>query len=262
MLGLVAALPDPRPRRPLGRDRLRVPLLSRRARADARGARAARDARRPHRARRRLRDRDARPRDPRRRRAARRRAVGPRRRRRLRALRRAAERGRRRAPGPAADRGAPGADRRAHRRVRPAAVRRSEALRIDIHRRLALAETEDELRELQASLEDRYGPLPEPVENLFAIQEAKIKVARLGADYLVFRGGKATVGQLVLGSGELSELRGRIHTAVYAVGNREVTLRSEDGFPQAMRLVDAIWMPARPLEPASRPACRLRSWDS
>ena len=116
----------------------------------------------------------------------------------------------------------------------------SEALRIDIHRRLALAETEDELRELQASLEDRYGPLPEPVEHLFAIQEAKIKVARLGADYLVFRGGKATVGRLVLGSGELAELRSRIHTAVYTVGNREVSLRSNDGFPQAIRLVDAI----------------------
>ena len=116
----------------------------------------------------------------------------------------------------------------------------SEALRIDIHRRLALSETEDELRELQASLEDRYGPLPEPVEHLFAIQEAKIKVARLGADYLVYRGGKATVGRLILGSQELKELRGRIHTAVYTVGNREVSLRGEDGFPQALRLVDAI----------------------
>jgi transcription-repair coupling factor (superfamily II helicase) len=116
----------------------------------------------------------------------------------------------------------------------------SEALRIDIHRRLALAETEDELRELQAGLEDRYGPLPEPVEHLFAIQEAKIKVALLGADYLVFRAGKATVGRLVLGSGELQELRNRIHTAVYTVGNREVSLRSNDGFPQALRLVDAI----------------------
>jgi transcription-repair coupling factor (superfamily II helicase) len=116
----------------------------------------------------------------------------------------------------------------------------SEPLRIDIHRRLALAETEDELRELQASLEDRYGPLPEPVEHLFAIQEAKIKLARLGADYLVFRGGKATVGRLVLGSGELRELRSRIHTAVYTTGNQEVTLRSEQGFPQALRLVDAI----------------------
>jgi hypothetical protein len=78
------------------------------------------------------------------------------------------------------------------------------------------------------------------VQNLFAIQEAKIKVARLGADYLVFRGGKATVGKLVLGSGELKELRGRIHTAVYTVGSSEVTLRGEDGFPQALRLVDAI----------------------
>jgi transcription-repair coupling factor (superfamily II helicase) len=116
----------------------------------------------------------------------------------------------------------------------------SEALRIDVHRRLALSETEDELRELEAALEDRYGPLPEPVEHLFAFQEAKIKLARLGADYLVFRGGKATVGKLVLGSEELRELRGRIHTAVYAVGAREVSLRSEDGFPQALRLVDAI----------------------
>jgi transcription-repair coupling factor (superfamily II helicase) len=116
----------------------------------------------------------------------------------------------------------------------------SEALRIDIHRRLALSETEDELRELEASLEDRYGPVPEPVLNLFAIQEAKIKVARLGADYLVFRGGKATVGRLILGSGELRELRDRIHTAVYTVGNQEVALRGDDGFPQAIRLVDAI----------------------
>jgi transcription-repair coupling factor (superfamily II helicase) len=116
----------------------------------------------------------------------------------------------------------------------------SEALRIDIHRRLALAEGEDELRELRAALEDRYGPLPEPIEHLFAIQEAKIKVAQLGADYLVFRGGKATVGRLVLGSHELQELRSRIHTAVYTVGNQEVSLRGEDGFPQALRLVDAI----------------------
>ncbi|MBX5475419.1 MAG: transcription-repair coupling factor, partial [Thermoleophilia bacterium] len=99
----------------------------------------------------------------------------------------------------------------------PASYVDSEPLRIDIHRRLALAESEDELRELRAALEDRYGPLPEPVENLFAIQEAKVKVARLGADYLVYRGGKATVGRLVLGSGELRELRDRVKTAIYTV---------------------------------------------
>jgi transcription-repair coupling factor (superfamily II helicase) len=121
----------------------------------------------------------------------------------------------------------------------PAEYIESEALKIDLHRRLALTEDEDELRELQAATEDRFGPLPEPVENLFLIQEAKLKLARVGADYLVFRGGKASVGQMVLGSAELRDLRRRVDTAVYSTGNREITLR-EDGFPQALRLVDAI----------------------
>jgi transcription-repair coupling factor (superfamily II helicase) len=121
----------------------------------------------------------------------------------------------------------------------PAEYIASEALKIDLHRRLALTEDEDELRELQAATEDRFGPLPEPVENLFLIQEAKLKLARVGADYLVFRGGKASVGQMVLGSAELRDLRRRVDTAVYTTANREVSLR-EDGFPQALRLVDAI----------------------
>ena len=195
VLGLSPALPDPRPRRPLRRDRARLPALPRRDGALARGAGAALDARRPHRARRRLPDRDARPRDPRRRRPARRRAVRPRRRARLRALRRDARRGRRRAAGPARawQRGRCGSTRASTRTCRRRYVA-SEALKIDIHRRLALAESDDELRELHAALEDRYGPVPEPVEHLFAIQEAKLKLARLGADYLVYRGGRATVG--------------------------------------------------------------------
>ena len=115
----------------------------------------------------------------------------------------------------------------------------SEAMRIDLHRRLALVETEDELRELEAATIDRFGPMPEPVENLFAIQEVRIKVAKLGADYLVFRSGRATVGPLVLGSGELRELRQRIDTAVYTTARKEVSLRN-DVFTGAIQLVDAI----------------------
>ncbi len=121
----------------------------------------------------------------------------------------------------------------------PAPYIEAEALKIDLHRRLALTETEDELRELQAATEDRYGPLPEPVENLFAIQEAKLKLATAGADYLVFRAGKATVGPLLLGSGELRALRSELDTAVYTSARREVSLRSDE-FSSAVRLVDAI----------------------
>jgi len=121
----------------------------------------------------------------------------------------------------------------------PAGYIAAEALKIDLHRRIALTETEDELHELRVATEDRYGPLPEPVENLFSIQEAKLKLARLGADYLVFRGGRASVGPVVLGSGELRELRSSVETAVYSTGNREVTLRHGE-FAGALDLVDAM----------------------
>src|SRR5438445_12415830 len=112
-------------------------------------------------------------------------------------------------------------------------------MRLELHRGLALSGSDGGRRELQPATEDRFGPLPEPVENLFLIQEAKRKLAQLGADYFVFRGGRASVGHLVLGSGELRALRNRVSTAVYTVANREITLR-EEGFPQALRLVDAI----------------------
>jgi transcription-repair coupling factor (superfamily II helicase) len=121
----------------------------------------------------------------------------------------------------------------------PASYVASEALKIDIHRRLALAETDDELRELHAALEDRYGPVPEPVEHLFAIQEAKLKLARLGADYLVYRGGRATVGPLLLGSAEIKALRDVSDTAVYTSARREVSRRAEE-LEGAIELVDAI----------------------
>src|SRR6185312_12437213 len=114
-----------------------------------------------------------------------------------------------------------------------------EAQKIDLHRRLALAESEDELRELRAAAEDRFGPVPEPVEHLFEIQEAKLKLARLGADYLVFRSGRTVIGPLVLGSAELRGLRALVDTAVYSSAQSEVTLRG-DGFKTALRLVDAI----------------------
>jgi transcription-repair coupling factor (superfamily II helicase) len=121
----------------------------------------------------------------------------------------------------------------------PAEYIPAEAQKIDLHRRLALTETEDELTELEAATIDRYGPLPGPVQNLFAIQAAKLKLAQLGADYLVFRGGQSTVGPLVLGSEELRALRDRVDTAVYRTARSEVSVKHEE-FPEALQLVDAI----------------------
>ncbi len=121
----------------------------------------------------------------------------------------------------------------------PATYVAAEALKIDLHRRIALAEDEDELRELVSVTEDRYGPLPEPVGNLFAIQEAKLKLARLGADYLVYRGGRVTLGPLALGSAEVRALVGTMPTIIYSTSKREITLRVES-LGDALELPDAI----------------------
>ena len=85
----------------------------------------------------------------------------------------------------------------------------SEALRIDLHRRLALSESEDELRELEAATVDRFGPLPDPVQNLFGIQEARIKLSRIGADYLVFRGERRPSARSFWGRGSCASCAGR-----------------------------------------------------
>jgi transcription-repair coupling factor (superfamily II helicase) len=121
----------------------------------------------------------------------------------------------------------------------PATYIEAEALKIDLHRRIALAEHDDELRELRAATEDRYGPLPEPVENLFRIQEAKLALALVGADYLVYRGGRATVGPVGLAAAEVRALRGIAETAVYTSARQEVAIRTE-GLEGALALAGAI----------------------
>ena len=135
----------------------------------------------------------------------------------------------------------------------PATYIEAEALKIDLHRRIALAEHDDELRELRAATEDA-GPLPEPVEALFRIQEAKLALALVGADYLVYRGGRATVGPVGLAAAEECG-RCASQTAVYTSARQEVAIHT-DGLEGALALADAIVALAGPPEHANRPRPR------
>ena len=51
-----------------------------------------------------------------------------------------------------------------------------EVAKIDIHRRIAASRDPEELARLREELEDRFGPPPEPVDNLIRLQEARIKL--------------------------------------------------------------------------------------
>ena len=65
------------------------------------------------------------------------------------------------------------------------------------------------------------------------------QVRLVGADYLVFKGGRATIGPLVLGSAELRGLRALAETAVYTSAKREVSLRAES-IGTAIELADSL----------------------
>jgi len=100
-----------------------------------------------------------------------------------------------------------------------------EAVKIDLHRRVALAVDRSELREIEAELADRFGPLPEPVANLLAIQELRLVAADMGMAVATLRGGTFSVGPVALGSAEVRALRDRFPTVHYSVASRELSLR-------------------------------------
>ena len=64
-----------------------------------------------------------------------------------------------------------------------------EAAKIEIHRRVAGAREIAELIVLREELEDRFGPVPEPLDNLIQLQDARIKLGRAGARSVDFRRG-------------------------------------------------------------------------
>jgi transcription-repair coupling factor (superfamily II helicase) len=122
-----------------------------------------------------------------------------------------------------------------------------EAVKIDLHRRVALAVDRSELREIEAELADRFGPLPEPVSNLLAIQELRLVAAEMGVTAASLRGGTFSVAPVGLGSAEMRELRARFPSVRYAVATRELRLRPAVEPParrpsvqQGLELLDAI----------------------
>src|SRR2546422_8162981 len=56
-----------------------------------------------------------------------------------------------------------------------------EAAKIEIHRRVAGAREVAELILLREELEDRFGPVPDALDNLIKLQDARIKLGRAGA---------------------------------------------------------------------------------
>ena len=99
-----------------------------------------------------------------------------------------------------------------------------EAARVDLHRRIASAGTRNELEELRVELRDRFGDIPEPVDNLIFLGEVRVTLQELGADSLSLRQGRLLVTGLTLPSGSRERLRARDRRYVYAPVQGQLSL--------------------------------------
>jgi transcription-repair coupling factor (superfamily II helicase) len=112
-----------------------------------------------------------------------------------------------------------------------------EAAKIDLHRRVALALDQEALSRLRAEIEDRFGPLPPPVEALLAVQAVRIKLRRIGASQLAARGARVAIAPVTLTSAQLRALREEQPRALYA--SREQTVSVPAPGPPTERLAAA-----------------------
>jgi transcription-repair coupling factor (superfamily II helicase) len=118
----------------------------------------------------------------------------------------------------------------------PASYVPYEAAKIDVHRRAAAARDRGELSALRGELEDRFGPLPEPVENLFELQRARLELSAYGVRGVEFRGGRLSLHPVELDSGQVAVLRERLPGASYEWREQTLVLRLVEGDDPAARL--------------------------
>jgi len=64
----------------------------------------------------------------------------------------------------------------------------SERLRLDLYRRIADANNDDELSEISAELVDRFGPIPKPAEELMAVASLRLFAKSLGLTDIAISG--------------------------------------------------------------------------
>jgi transcription-repair coupling factor (superfamily II helicase) len=119
-----------------------------------------------------------------------------------------------------------------------------EQAKIDIHRRVASALEVSEVERLREELEDRFGPVPEPLGNLLALQRARIKFGEAGARAVSFRGDRLAVTPIELDSVRARRLREELPEALYESGRSQLSVRvpkeGKERFPTVVRAADVL----------------------
>ncbi len=119
-----------------------------------------------------------------------------------------------------------------------------EQAKIDVHRRVAGALEVADVEQLREELEDRFGPVPEPLANLLALQRARIKFGEAGARTVSFHGDRLAVVPIALDSRRAKRLREELPEAMYESGRSQMSMRvakdASERFPSVVRAADVL----------------------
>jgi transcription-repair coupling factor (superfamily II helicase) len=119
-----------------------------------------------------------------------------------------------------------------------------EQAKIDVHRRVAGARELADLGMLRDELEDRFGPVPEPVANLLDLQQARIKLGQAGARTVSFRGSRLTVTPVELDPERAARFKEQVPQAVYEPGRSQLSVQVPDEpaerFPAVVHAADVL----------------------
>ncbi len=112
-----------------------------------------------------------------------------------------------------------------------------EQAKIEIHRRIAGALEVADVERLREELEDRFGPVPEPLGNLLALQRARIKLGQAGARTVSLHGERLAVTPIELDSARARRLREQLPQALYESGRSQVSVRVPPEGPERLPAV-------------------------
>jgi transcription-repair coupling factor (superfamily II helicase) len=99
-----------------------------------------------------------------------------------------------------------------------------ERLRLEMYRKVAEARTPERLTEIQEEMRDRYGDLPEPVRNLFAVAGFRILARERGLSDVSLQGRHIRFEKMPLPDSKQLRLKRYYPDAVYKAASEQVSV--------------------------------------
>jgi len=112
-----------------------------------------------------------------------------------------------------------------------------EELRLEAYRRLANVTMREEVDDIRAEWEDRYGPIPAPAERLLTIGLLRAECHRTGVRDVSITGNQARLAPLRLRASEVMRLRRLARDAIYKEEAGQLVVPLRRGDDPAARLV-------------------------